>query len=456
MRPKSIILENEVEREQTNVEWMRANVWDNSWITPQIADDINGRLDKNFRPVIMLETNKYDTAIFSLFSKKADTLRKKHNLEIFIKSTYYKDTKYDKMIIFIGGSDQDKYFDAISQSDIGNLVQKINNACSLSRLFIVDNHLQLLNFQSITVEKIKLIKGTQTEKAVATTEQQEVMEHYALKQQTKNEAVVEEEAVVQEVVATPTATVNVINKPKPKSWAEIRANRGTFSRNLGKNEARQIERKPIDSSPGYVKRFRYLIKTYDCGYGTLLLPAQQTANSMASTCLDYAKQSQDAMPVKMDSCSAQNAEPKTSTRLRKPTYDTKRKMATMTPEELNAYNRRLEKQREYQRRYRENKKQKEQQYLATLPIDEREAYIEKKEEERIAKVREYYTNAKKNLEERKKDFTPEEWEEYYARKEAKRARDRERERTKSKCSREQNDKNLHNASKLEEEAYQTK
>jgi len=405
--------------------WLIQNYFDTSWLTPEMASDINRRLDNNCRPVVFMETNNYDTTIYSIISKKVSYLQRTQDAELYLKNTIIHDDKFTRQLIYISGKDQDVFYKEFNSKDISKILPQVKHAKGLTRLFWIDSDLHLWNFCHSGSFNIFMNSRAPMTRAPELND----AELTSASQATSTPAGTEKTEDISQP-ETPTAT----KKPQ-KGWAQIRAENKANPRKFDTNRPKRPR-----LIPSYERKFAYVLERYGQSYGALLLPMSE-----AETALYYARLAE--MQANKERELAEQAElaqkfkdfkPKTPQTQKLSQNPPKKKLAEMTPEELKEH------RREIDRRYRENRDKKEAEYLATLTPEQQEQYFAQKRAHLSEIQAKCYQRSKARLEEKKKTMTPEELQAFEAQEEIKKEEERRknrernaRHRAKKKAEREQ-------------------
>lgn len=407
---------------QADEEWMKKSYFDTTWLTETMAKDINQRLESGYRPIIFMETNRYDSSIYSIISKKVRYLREEKGLEIYIKSNTYKDDKFEQLLIFIGGKDCQEFYKEFCGTDVNKILPKIVYAPALSRMFWVDHELSLWNFQNLhsyTIFRDKDIPTVKAPEFYSHPQQLSITEQFA-ETKTQEEQPQEEPQEIKP------------EKKQMKGWGQIMAER----------KANPIKRTPIKKHKrlitGYEKRFGYLLARYGQSYDALLLPMPKDIQEQFQ---EKAKQDQETLDkIKQD----RETMIREKNYVLKPYGDGSRvSKKDMTPEQLKEYN------QSSQQHYKHQSAVKEELHLANLSPEDREAYIARKKAVRKEQQARYRQNAKARKEAEKQALSGEELAIYEAeeeqQKEILRAKNREiyarrKERERAKKEQEEQEK----------------
>jgi len=154
-------------RTPQQLEWMKRNFFDNDWLTSEMAEDINSRMDKGFRPIFMVETNVYNPNIYTLVRKNVTKLNKTKGTDILLKSSSFIDdaSGTSQLIIYVGGADSSEYLRNFSSKSSSEFVYCADNSHNLMRVFLINENLELWNVRNVDVRQVTRLAGFATKRA---------------------------------------------------------------------------------------------------------------------------------------------------------------------------------------------------------------------------------------------------------------------------------------------------
>lgn len=403
-------------RSQEEDFWMKENILNADWITPEMVNDINMRLDSGLTPFVLLESSHYDKSIYSLFSKKLTSVQRNSSFDICLKSSHYKDeySDFSKTIVYVGGEDKKKFLDQITKRETSFILTKVDYSKMLNRFFWIDDKMRLWNFQSnnsyqsMQADSHNLDNANIIQSHSKSQSGEEILAHYRRIEAEKNEKTAQEEAKTESVVqpqaeARVQKAREVIKNGKDENEAvSLKVIKSTrpqsrlpkHNSNNGENSPKTVEKRPRKRLIlGYERHFYALLNRYGQSFDSLLLPMPESANEEYQRRIASNQELPPLPPLKIIK--------------RKPRV----KKVIRTPEEQREYN------RQAQARCKARKDERERQYLATLTPQQQEEYLKAKREAKRKKRAEEYQRAKARKEEYMYSLSAEELEKFLAKEE---------------------------------------